>query len=315
MTTRVHIICVFLVVCLFIDSIRSADVTELTELASIPGGTFFFGSQMTIHEKIMPSAPKDGAVPRVSKTVKSFGLEIYTVTNAQFSAFVNSTNFVSEAETFKWSFVLEHQASAKVTKQVDSKKGYGRVKDATHWMAVPSAYWAKPFGKDSANMLTEETRDLPVVHVSYNDARAYCKWAHRRLPTEIEWEYAARGGRIKQNYPWGDEYKTNQMNIWEGSFPAENTLQDGFLGPAPAKSFRPNKYGVYNMLGNVWEWVAGGKKDSRILRGGSFTDSADGRFNHIVLVSTRQENSADSTASNVGFRCARSVPAGDRKEL
>jgi formylglycine-generating enzyme required for sulfatase activity len=319
MWTFICLVGILLSTSLAVDDVAYSDKVELTQLADIPGGTFWFGSQMTVADKIMPSAAKDGASPRVTKTVKSFQMDVHTVTNLQFSAFVNATNFVSEAETFTWSFVLEHLASANVVKQVDSKKGYGRVKDSTHWMAVPNAYWAKPYGKDSGDILSEEARDLPVVHVSFNDAKSYCKWAGRHLPTEVEWEYAARGGRIKQNYPWGNDFKPASMNVWEGDFPKENVLQDGFLGPAPVKTYAPNKYGLYNMVGNVWEWVAGGKAAARTLRGGSFVDSADGSFNHVVLVSTRQENSADSTASNVGFRCARSLTAkpaaGDHIEL
>lgn len=220
----------------------------LTPLASITGGTFWYGSQLTIGDKLIPNGAKDGSHPRVKKTVKSFQIDMHAVTNLQFSAFVNATKFVSEAEKFKWSFVLEQLASEKVTKQVDGKKGYGRVKDSPHWMAVPKASWAKPYGRDSPSMLTPENRDLPVVHVSYNDAVSYCQWANRRLPTELEWEYAARGGRSKQNYPWGDELKPLRMNVWEGTFPTENTLQDGYLGPAPVKTYTPNAYGLYNMV-------------------------------------------------------------------
>lgn len=287
------------------------NASQFTNLANITGGTFWFGTQLTIGNKIIPNEAKDGADARKKKTVKSFLMDIHCVTNAQFAAFVAATNYVTEAETFKWSFVLENLASKKVIKQVDGKNGYGRVKDATHWLAVPNAYWAKPYGKDSAGVLSAELRDLPAVHVSYNDAVAYCEYADQRLPTETEWEYAARGGRSKQNYPWGDQFAPNRMNIWEGKFPKENTLQDGYLGVAPATSYRPNEYGLYNMLGNVWEWVQadGSTADKRVLRGGSFIDSIDGRFNHIVLVSTRQENSGDSAASNVGFRCAATMPS------
>lgn len=290
--------------------------SKFTSLANITGGTFWFGTQLTIGNKIIPNEAKDGADARKKKTVKSFLMDIHCVTNAQFSAFVNATNYKTEAETFKWSFVLEHLASKKVIKQVDSKKGYGRVKDSTHWMAVPHAYWAKPYGKDSPDIMSAELRDLPVVHVSYNDAEKYCEWAGQRLPTEHEWEYAARGGRSKQNYPWGDQYLPNRMNIWEGAFPKENTLKDGYLGLAPAKSYRPNDYGLFNMVGNVWEWVQadGSTADKRTLRGGSFIDSLDGRFNHIVLVSTRQENTGDSAASNVGFRCAATMPSQEDQQ-
>mmetsp|Transcript_113621 Transcript_113621/g.222817 ORF Transcript_113621/g.222817 Transcript_113621/m.222817 type:complete len:316 (+) Transcript_113621:12-959(+) len=280
------------------------DNAELTPLARIGGGTFWFGTQLTIAGKLIPNEAKDGAQARVKKTVKPFSMEIYPVSNAQFAKFVAETGYVTEAEVFKWSFVLEHLASEAVVKQVDSKKGYGRVKEATHWMAVPRASWHKPYGRDSPAMTFNENERLPVVHVSHTDAERYCAWAGRRLPTELEWEYAARGGRSKQNYPWGDEFTPDRMNIWEGSFPSKNTLKDGYLGPAPVDAYSPNDFGLYNMLGNVWEWVAGGVPEKRVLRGGSFIDSVDGRFNHVVMVSTRQENTGDSTASNVGFRCA-----------
>lgn len=230
------------------ESFLPEEEVALTPLATITGGTFWYGSQLTIGDKLIPNGAKDGSSPRIKKTVMSFQIDMYAVTNLQFSAFVNATKFVSEAEKFKWSFVLEQLASQKVIKQVDGKRGYGRVKDSPHWMAVPKASWAKPYGKDSPYMLSPENRDLPVVHVSHSDAVAYCKWAERRLPTELEWEYAARGGRSKQNYPWGDELKPLRMNVWEGKFPTENTREDGYLGPAPVKTYTPNSYGLYNMV-------------------------------------------------------------------
>lgn len=278
---------------------------DLGPLVNITGGTFWFGTQLMIANKLIPNEAKDGAEARTKKTVKPFRIEKYAVSNARFAKFVEETGYVTEAETFTWSFVLEHLASKKVIKQVDGKKGYGRVKDSTHWMAVPGAYWAKPYGKDSPDMLSETNRNLPAVHMSHTDAERYCAWAGRRLPTELEWEFAARGGRSKQNFPWGDQLLPRRMNVWEGAFPAASVqLDDGYLGVAPVDAYPADAYGLHNMVGNVWEWVAGGVKDKRVLRGGSFIDSADGRFNHIVRVSTRQENSGDSAASNIGFRCA-----------
>jgi formylglycine-generating enzyme required for sulfatase activity len=293
-----------LLVSLCLSDLSAHTTSKGGPMVDIPGGTFWFGSQLMIGDKVIPTLGKDGADPRVKKTVKPFRIEKYAVSNEYFGEFVRDTGYITEAETFTWSFVLEQLASKKVIKKVDSKKGYGRVKDSTHWMAVPGAHWAKPYGKDSPDMLSRENKDLPVVHVSYKDAEQYCAWAGRRLPTEIEWEYAARGGRSKQNYPWGDELVAGRMNVWEGPFPGGNTLEDGYLGLAPVYAYHANAYGLYNVLGNVWEWVAGGTAEKRTLRGGSFVDSADGKFNHIVRVSTRQENSGDSAASNVGFRCA-----------
>lgn len=279
-------------------------IFPLTNQVWIEGGTFSFGSQLTMGGKVAPVKAKDGARPRKSAFVKDFALDAHAVTNLQFMDFALSTNYETESELFGWSFVMDSQVSPLIRKEVDGEKGFGRVKDAPHWMAVHNAAWYRPYGMDSH---AKEHMDLPVVHVSYKDAVEYCAWAGRRLPTEREWEYAARGGRNGQNYPWGEEFKPGQMNIWEGSeFPRKDLKLDGFSGPAPAVHYTPNAYGLYQMLGNVWEWVSGGKSSSRILRGGSFVDSADGKFNHIVMVSTRQENSGDSAASNIGFRCASS---------
>ena len=184
----------------------------------------------------------------------------------------------------------------------------------TDRLGVKQASWDRPYGLDSD---INKIMGLPVVHVSYNDAEEYCAWAGRRLPTDKEWEFAARDSRSKQNYPWGDKYKPGLMNIWDGDeFPESNLLIDRYYGPAPVMTFGPSEeYGLYNMLGNVWEWVDKGKNpEKRTMRGGSFIDSADGKFNHQVLVSTRQESTGDSAATNVGFRCASDTLAqGSRK--
>lgn len=257
----------------------------LTEQILIPEGHFYFGTQMQIDDRFMVYNPKDGGKPRKKKFVKAFSMDIDCVTNAQFKLFVEETGYETEAEKFKWSFVLEQLASAEAIEEADS--GLGRVQNAKEWLAVKNANWKHPHGPDTS---VRDFLNYPVVQVSYNDAVAYCKWAHRKLPTEVEWEYAARGGFVNQSYPWGDSFEYNRLNIWEGKFPKENILSDGFLGSAPVRSFEPNPFGLYNMVGNVWEWVRGGKPSNRVLRGASFIDSKDGSFHHAAMVSTRQIN-------------------------
>ena len=279
----------------------------LSEQAALPRGVFWMGTQMTVANKLIAVKLKDGADPRRKVTVQPFSIDKTCVSNAQFADFATTTGYATESEIFGWSFVLDSLASQETIDYVDSADGYGRVKDAKHWMAVIGASWKAPHGPDSS---IQGQPDLPVVQVSWKDALEYCLWAGRRLPTEKEWEYAARGGRVNETYPWGKDFKPKRMNIWEGEFPTGNTLADGYHGLAPVKSFKPNDFGLYNTVGNVWEWVLGGKPDKRVLRGGSFVDSRDGAFNHAVMVSTKQVVAGDSGASNIGFRCA-SGPLGE----
>jgi formylglycine-generating enzyme len=168
--------------------------------------------------------------------------------------------------------------------------------------------------------------DHPVVHISWNDANAYCAWAGKRLPTEAEWEYAARGGLVQKRFPWGDDLLMDgqhQCNIWQGEFPKTNTKEDGYEGTAPAKSYSPNGYGLYNMSGNVWEWCSdwfsrsvhtrGGRSNpkgpeigkEKILRGGSYFchESYCNRYR----VAARSKNTPDSSTGHAGFRCAADV--------
>jgi sulfatase modifying factor 1 len=177
------------------------------------------------------------------------------------------------------------------------------------WCGVRGAYWRAPEGPASD---LDGRWDHPVVHVSWDDALAYCRWAGRRLPTEAEWEYAARGGLDQARFPWGDELTPgceHRCNIWQGRFPVRDTAEDGYSGTAPVDAYRPNGYGLFNVSGNVWEWCADwfdGSRSQRAMRGGSYLchESYCNRYR----VAARTANTPDSATGNLGFRCAADVP-------
>jgi len=258
---------------------------------------------------------RDGSQEAVISRVVPFAIDKTTVTVDMFRKFVKDTGYQTEAETFQWSFVHEMMLTPEMIAIVDDKDGLGRVKESKHWCGVYGAYWRRPEGPDSS---IKGKGNHPALHTSWNDAVAFCNWAGMRLPSEKEWEYAARGGLDDEMYPWGEEPDdkdfTQLVNSWEGKFPSENLATDGYIGAAPADAYEPNEYGLYNTVGNVWEWVGGGTKEKRILRGGSFVDTLDGSANHLLRVSTRMENSADSGSHNTGFRCARDLKQKKKKK-
>jgi formylglycine-generating enzyme required for sulfatase activity len=182
------------------------------------------------------------------------------------------------------------------------------VATAPWWRQVHGADWAHPEGPQSS---ARDRLGHPVVHVSHADALAYCAWAGLRLPTEAEWEYAARGGLVQKRYPWGDELTPggeHRANIWQGTFPEHNTLEDGYLGTAPVDAFAPNGYGLHNTSGNVWERCAdefAPTPGTFVMRGGSYLchDSYCNRYR----VAARTGDTPDSSSGNVGFRCAADV--------
>ena len=281
-------------------------------LAAIPGGKAFVG---TAH----PLIRDDGEGPLMRKRVRPFRIGVTTVTNAQFAAFVDATGHVSEAERFGWSFVFWSQLG----QETGATQGVAGIE---WWRRVEGANWRDINGPGTAASAWHE--DHPVVHISWNDACAFAAWAGGRLPTEAEWEHAARGGLEDVRYPWGDrdpdEDSWQPCNIWQGRFPEHNHCLDGFETTAPARSFAPNGYGLYNMVGNVWEWTAdpfvvrsqrkaaralqARKKGFRLAKGGSFLCHASYCWRYRIAA--RTGNSPDSTTTHTGFRMVRDAQPG-----
>lgn len=283
----------------------------------VPGGRFVMGDHFD------EGYPDDGELPLHEVRLHPFLMDECAVTNAQFATFCKQTGYVTEAEQVGVSPVFHlavEAAPADVLHRLDT---------TPWWLAVRGADWRHPAGPRSS---ITEVQNHPVVHVSWNDATAYSEWAGARLPTEAEWEYAARGGLEGARFPWGDELTPRarwNLNVWQGAFPTHNTLEDGYLTTAPVRAFRPNSYGLRQMVGNVWEWCSdvfdprwyriSGVDDPlgpgsgqgpdggtwRVMRGGSYL--CHDSYCYRYRVSARSANTTDSATANLGFRCVRDV--------
>lgn len=285
---------------------------ELTDglrerLRPVPGGVFDMGARRSTY-------PADLDSPRRKVRVSAFLMAPCAVTNAEYARFVDATGYRSVAEKEGWSFVF-HLLLQEPSRWPQSPPGL------PWWRLVEGACWFAPEGPGSDIPGRE---NHPAVHIAWYDALAYCNWSGLRLPSEAEWERAARGGLARRKFPWGDELKPGgrfAMNTFQGDFPLSNTAEDGWIGAAPVDAFAPNAYGMFNMTGNVWEWVhdyfgarapqellpaldpkgpASGY--ARVQRGGSYLCHAS--YCDRYHVHSRTRNDPDSSTGNCGFRVA-----------
>lgn len=317
--------------------IKFSGDTSTVGMVKIPGGTFMMGGDNE-------QADKD-EYPKHKVTVDGFYMDEHEVTNAQFQKFVDATDYVTTAEQKPDWEQLKKQLPPNTPKPDESQLVAASLvftppnhpvdlnNYSQWWSWVPGANWKHPEGPKSD---IKGKENYPAVHISWDDAMAYCKWAGKRLPTEAEWEYAARGGMRDKIYPWGNENVSSgkpKANSWDGQFPNENSGRDGFKDLAPVKQFTPNGYKLYDMAGNVWEWCADwyrndyyqsvtkpegvknpqGPKDSydpdepytpkKVARGGSYM--CNDSYCSGYRVARRMKSSYDSGLSNMGFRCVR----------
>lgn len=313
----------------------ASKTADRSGMVLIPAGYFTMGGKS--------DQASEDEFPRHEVSVSSFYMDETEVTNAQFEAFVKATGYITIAERdIDWDEMLKQlppntprpadsvlRAGSMVFKQTDSPVSLEDYSQWWEWMI--GANWRQPEGPGSQ---ISDRMNHPVVHIAWDDAQAYATWAGKRLPTEAEWEWASMGGDTKAKYPWGNESvetATDKANFWQGKFPYQNYVLDGFEGTAPVKSFSPNAFGLYDMAGNVWEWCvdkydvnayqndaqqgtvtdpSGSRRynDPRdpyspkhVIRGGSFLCNDD--YCSGYRVSRRMSSTKDSGFNHTGFRC------------
>jgi sulfatase modifying factor 1 len=282
-------------------------------MVKLDGGPFLMGTDST------EAFAADGEGPVREVFVDAFYMDLNPVTSLRFKEFVQATGYRTDAERIGWSFVFQgHIPPERYAGLV-----HRTVPGAPWWCQVPGAFWRHPEGPDST---IDGREHCPVVHVSWNDAMAYCRWAGKRLPTEAEWEYAARGGLVQKLYPWGDELTPDGRhlcNIWQGEFPVLDLAEDGYTSVAPVDAFPANGYGINSITGNAWEWCgdwfdvryhetatrsnpAGPRSGvARVIKGGSYLCHRS--YCNRYRVAARTANTADSSTCNMSFRCVHDV--------
>ena len=332
-----------------LDQPKESPHTAPPGMLLIPSGEFTMGTND------VSSFPNERPAHQVR--VEGFWIDEHDVTNAEFAKFVDATGYVTTAEKKPDWEELKKQLPPGTPKPDDSVLVAGSLvftptsrpvplNDLSAWWRwVPGASWRHPEGPGST---IEARENHPVVQVSWDDAVAYAKWAGKRLPTEAEWEFAARGGLEGKRYAWGDEFRPNgkhMANTWQGLFPVTNSAEDGFVGTSPVKSFPPNGYGLYDMAGNVWQWCSdwyrvdaftqlttelasknvyrdtGGPSESwdpadpsapkRVVKGGSFLCNPS--YCESYRPSARRGTPPDTGSSHTGFRCV--ISADDRRTI
>jgi sulfatase modifying factor 1 len=277
--------------------------TSPPDRVAIPGGRGLIGTNT-------PELPVDGESPLRKTRIQRFGMDAAAVSNARFAAFVQDTGYVTDAERLGNSFVFVNLLPT------DAPPSHA-VAEVPWWRIIDGASWATPLGPGTEAACLA---DHPAVHVSWNDAQAFARWAGGRLPTEPEWEHAARGGLGDVRFPWGDDTPNDTeffpCNIWQGRFPQRDLGLDGYAGTAPVRSFAPNGYGLFNMAGNVWEYTSqqfrvkslkksvqqanAAKAGYKLSKGGSFLCHVS--YCYRYRIAARTGTTADSSTSHQGFR-------------